>query len=307
MPPSRTSRLLPSPTQVTGTSGRQRAQECREVLDVPRREPGVGGPADVPGRVARHRLVAEHAVPEFRRDGELAHRPALALVTPSLPGSSCATAPMLPAPIVSTTSRSAITPASAAGEFAHVLDEHGLEPPAAAHGAADRAAVGVRDRLLARRVDLGHEQRVRSRERAAEVVDQVVRARVAVRLEGEHQPPARPGLARGLDRRLDLGRMVAVVVDERDAPGLRRDFADDLEPAADALEAGERALDRGVLDLELGRDRDRGERVAHVVQCPAGSARRRAAGGPARIAWKRVVPPSRSSETARRSASSPRP
>jgi hypothetical protein len=60
--------------------------------------------------------------------------------------------------------------------------------------------------------------------------------------------------------------MVAVVVDEGDPPRLGRDLADELEPAADALEARERTLDRRVLDLELGRDCDRGEGVPDVVQ-----------------------------------------
>ena len=66
-------------------------------------------------------------------------------------------------------------------------------------------------------------------------------------------------------------------------------------------------LDRVVADLELGRDRDRGERVAHVVQAGQvqldGERRRVPAAGP----WNRVVPPSRSSAAARMSASSPRP
>ena len=87
-----------------------------------------------------------------------------------------------------------------------------------------------------------------------------------MRLECEHESPSGPGLAHGIEGRLDLGRVMAVVVDERDATGAGRDIAHELEPATDALESGERALDRRVLDFELGCDSDRRERVPHVVQ-----------------------------------------
>ena len=58
MPPSRTSRLLPSPSQNSGTSVGQRAQEREQVGAIARAEEDVRGSAHVPGRVARHRLVA---------------------------------------------------------------------------------------------------------------------------------------------------------------------------------------------------------------------------------------------------------
>jgi hypothetical protein len=77
--------------------------------------------------------------------------------------------------------------------------------------------------------------------------------------------------------------MMAIIVHERDAPGLCRDLADEFEPAPDALEAGERPLDRAILDLEFGGDRDRGEGVPTL--CSPGIFSATASGGrPARIA-----------------------
>jgi hypothetical protein len=69
-----------------------------------------------------------------------------------------------------------------------------------------------------------------------------------VRLEGQHQAPPRPALAHRLERRGDLGRVMAVVVDDLDAAARRLDLAEALQPPADALEAGERGLDVGIRD-----------------------------------------------------------
>ncbi len=265
MPPSRTSRLLPRPTQVTGTSaGSARRKADRSSTSRGENQASAGPPTcqDVCRDIGSSRCTRSMNSPG---DREPAHRRALALVTPSRAGQLVRHR----ADAARTHGQHDVAVGDDARErrrqLAHVLDEYRLEPAAPAHRAADRAPVGIRDRLLARRVDLGHEQRVGRRQRAAEVVDQVACARVAVRLEREHQPPARPGLAHGVHRRLDLGRVMAVVVDQRHATGARRDFAHHLEPPADALEARECALDRRVLDLELGRDRDRRERVPHVV------------------------------------------
>ena len=75
-----------------------------------------------------------------------------------------------------------------------------------------------------------------------EVLEAVARARVAVRLEGEHDAPAREGAARGGERRRHLDRVVAVVVDQREAAAAvaRRQLAVALEAAADAVELGQR-------------------------------------------------------------------
>ena len=72
-------------------------------------------------------------------------------------------------------------------------------------------------------------------------------------------------LARGLERRRDLGRVMRVVVDHDDATARGLELAERLQPPVDALELRERAGDRRVADLELRGHRDRGERVQHVV------------------------------------------
>ena len=65
MPPSRTSRLLPRPSQKSGVPSGSVAEEGEQVGAVARAEKHVRGPADVPRGVARHRLVALHARFEF--------------------------------------------------------------------------------------------------------------------------------------------------------------------------------------------------------------------------------------------------
>ena len=74
-----------------------------------------------------------------------------------------------------------------------------------------------------------------------EILEAVARARVAVRLEGQHQAPAREGAARRRERRRHLDRVVAVVVDQREAAAavLRRMVAVALEAPADAVELGQ--------------------------------------------------------------------
>ena len=74
----------------------------------------------------------------------------------------------------------------------------------------------------------------------AERVGEVARAREEVRLERGDDPPARVRRARRLDRGRDLGRMVRVVVDDRDAAHI----AEVLEATLDAaeLERGPRAI-----------------------------------------------------------------
>ena len=137
-------------------------------------------------------------------------RPPFAVIASvSLRGSSCAAAPMPPAPIVSTTSPSRTMSASARGSSSSAAEHHGVEPAARADGAAQRLRVGAGDRLLRPpdRPRSTHE-RVRLGEHLGEVVEQVARARVAVRLEHQHEAPIRPGLARCLERRRDLRRVV---------------------------------------------------------------------------------------------------
>ncbi len=127
--------------------------------------------------------------------------------------------------------------------------------------AGDQAvAVGARDRLLARRVDGRHDDGVGVVEAGAEGLEQGVQPGVAMRLHHrDHLALGR--LAGGLEHRRDLDRVVAVVVDHRDAVPL----AGLGEAPLDAAETGERLADQIVGNAELARHRDRGGRVQRVV------------------------------------------
>ena len=102
---------------------------------------------------------------------------------------------------------------------------------------------------------------VRVVERLSEVLRQRGRARVAVGLEGAHDPAPPAGSGR-LEQGLHLAGVVGVVVDEGHAPGP----ALVLEPAGDPGVPGQRRL-AGVerRAQRHGGDRGRG-RVAHVVE-----------------------------------------
>ena len=78
----------------------------------------------------------------------------------------------------------------------------------------DRLAADARQRLLARGIDVGDEQRVRIDRRRAELLLQQLRARVAMRLEeADDAAPAFRSTAVRSQRGRDLRRMMAVVVD----------------------------------------------------------------------------------------------
>ena len=180
--------------------------------------------------------------------------------------SCCGVPPIEPAPIVTTTSPSRAMPRSVAGRSAMSSTKTGSTLPATRTRARQRAAVGRDDRRLARRIDLGQHQRIDRRQHAHEILEQVARARIAMRLEREHQPAAGKARAHRGQRRGHLDRMVAVVVDQRvRAAAVEPHVAVALEAAADAVEVGERRGDRRVADADFAADRDRGQRVAHVV------------------------------------------
>ena len=71
-------------------------------------------------------------------------------------------------------------------------------------------------------IDVGQHQHVDGRQHAHEILEQVARARVAMRLEREHEAPAGEAAARRFDRRRHLGGMVAVVVDQRERAAVER-------------------------------------------------------------------------------------
>ena len=74
MPPSRTSRLLPSPSQNSGVPSGSVREKREQVGAVARTEEHVRRAADVPRRVPRHRLVALHARLELGVDHERCRR-----------------------------------------------------------------------------------------------------------------------------------------------------------------------------------------------------------------------------------------
>ena len=118
---------------------------------------------------------------------------------------------------------------------------------------------------FARGIDGGDEECVHLAQDPGEIVQQVAGPGEPVRLEGDHQPPARPRFARRGEGRFDFARVVAVVVDEPDPVLTDPDRVPDLEAPSDPLERGERVANELVVHSERPRDGDRGERVQHVV------------------------------------------
>src|SRR5262249_61031422 len=106
----------------------------------------------------------------------------------------------------------------------------------------------------------------RRRKCLAEGIDEIVRPRISMWLEGEHDPPSRISLAQSLESRSDLGRVMSVVIDDRYAAGRGVDIGDVLQPAIDALEVGQRALDRRILDPDLTGYDNRRQRVQDIVR-----------------------------------------
>ncbi len=87
-----------------------------------------------------------------------------------------------------------------------------------------------------------------------------------MRLEREHHPAVWVTLSHGLQGCRDLGRMVTVVIDNRNTTRRCFDVGDMLQPSIDALESRQRALDRRVIDPELSRHGDCGKRIENVVR-----------------------------------------
>jgi hypothetical protein len=76
------------------------------------------------------------------------------------------------------------------GHLRDVVDEDRVDLAGDAQRAGERTAVGGDDRRLARGVDLGEQHQVGAAEDLDEVLEAVAGAGVAVRLEGEDDPPA---------------------------------------------------------------------------------------------------------------------
>src|SRR5437764_2008664 len=139
-------------------------------------------------------------------------------------------------------------------DLGHVLDD---ARPIAAEKRHVAVAVGTDalrqirgtdagNRRLARWIDVHDDQHVGLVERGEELLTEVPRPGVAVRLEHRDDPAVEPGLGGG-EGRADLGGVMAVVVDH----GHARRRATDLESALHAGEAGQRLGDRQERNLEI--------------------------------------------------------
>ena len=140
---------------------------------------------------------------------------------------------MSPPPRVRTTSPGAREPRDELGELAAVRDvREALVGVRVEHRVHEELAGDPGDRRLVEAAHVGEHHLVGTDERVGELRPHDRGARVAERLEHRDDPPV-PGLARGDDRGVDLGREQRVVVDDRDAV----DLAAVLEAAGHAAEA----------------------------------------------------------------------
>ena len=87
-----------------------------------------------------------------------------------------------------------------------------------------------------------------------------------MRLERQQDAAIRPTLTDGFERGGQLGRVMTVVIDERDAPRRGLHIAILLQATIDAMERRQRRLNRRVADIQFFRDRNRGQRIEHVVR-----------------------------------------
>lgn len=131
-----------------------------------------------------------------------------------------------------------------------------------------RIPVDTLDRTFAGRIDVGDDHGVGVAETGAEFLEQIADPRVAMGLHHGDQPAAPDLSCRTQDRR-DLDRVVAIVIDDRDAThdsGLG-------EAPAHATELRQRLYGNGVCDPHLVGDGIDRQGVLHVVQAEHREAR----------------------------------
>ena len=241
--------------------GRQRLQEFREIRRVGRTEQHLGRAAGAePGLRAERRIGGQPAarlgqpVDQVRAGGlerhhaavpeslAMARGPAFSAASCwSWPGSACAQAVILPAPRQTTTSPGRATCQIMPGRSPGAMQRMDVAMAGALHQADQHVAVDALDRRLAGGVNVGDQDSVGIDEAGRELVLNVAQPRVAMRLhDGDHLAAACG--ARGAQDGGDLHRMVAVIVDHRDAVRL----AGLGEAALHAAEAAERRADRVV-------------------------------------------------------------
>ena len=124
------------------------------------------------------------------------------------------------------------------------------------------SAVGVDplDRLLARGIDRRDEHHVGVVEGVLEVLHQVAQAGEAVRLDHRDDPLLRR-FARRRQHRADLDRVMGIIVDDRRAV----DLADLVKRRLTPVKLSKPAGQRRIVHPELEPDRDRRQRVQHIV------------------------------------------
>ncbi len=168
--------------------------------------------------------------------------------------------------MVITTSPSRATSMIACGIAAMSSTNTGSTLPATRSARGQRAAVGRDDGRFAGGIDLRQTQRIDRAQHLDEILEAVARARVAVRLESQHQAASREGTPGSGQRGGHFDRVMTVVVDQREAAAARQGhFAIALEAAADPLELGQGLDDGFVGHLHLGGHGDGRQGVEHIV------------------------------------------
>ena len=125
-----------------------------------------------------------------------------------------------------------------------------------------RVAVGARDRVLARGIDLGDGNHIGPVETGGKVWKQPVQPGEPVGLmHGDHARAVHHGLPRGPDDRRYFHRVMAVIVDHRHAA----DLAHAGKPAADPLESRQGGPDPGVRHSQLKTNCNGGQGVGNIV------------------------------------------
>ena len=170
------------------------------------------------------------------------------------------TPPMGPAPRVSTRSPGRVRPATNGATSARVRTWCTGRSVPRRTARASRSVVMPGRGGLPRREDVHEHDDVRGRQHRGEPVEEPGRPGVPMRLEDHHQPVVRLPAGRREHRR-DLGRMMAVVVDDPH-PGRRAAM---LEPPAHPGEPPEAGRDRVRLEPQLQADGEGREPVQQVV------------------------------------------
>ena len=130
--------------------------------------------------------------------------------------SAVARPPIDPAPSVMTRSPGRARSATRAGHVGQLRHDVHRRRPRLVHGGGQRFDRDAGNRIFAGGVDVGQHHFVGGGQRRAELRHQIARARVAMRLKRDDDA-RRLGGAGGRQHRGNLGRVVTVVVDHRDA------------------------------------------------------------------------------------------